>query len=157
MGLKTPGLLMTSVDSVARSPVRPPWAIYPLAPHIAAGLISDAMLFFVCISPDAIIDRLLAAGVHAQWMQPPDRAVDWAEPVLSVAAVRSRDVRFGTMNPEALAGLLLEFVDLDTWCRQVAAAVGAENRSTGGPDTGDRIGTGIRPWPVFADESRTWI
>jgi len=149
LGPSEHGLTLTSLDSVSRSPARPPWAIYPLAPEFAAGLTTDTVLFLSCIHPDAVIDGLSDAGVQADWMQPPDGPVDWTKPLLSVAAAGDRSLRYGSMNPEAIAGLMLEFIDLDTWCRQAALAVGG--------DGGHSESAEVRPWPCFSDENRTWV
>jgi hypothetical protein len=97
---------------------------------------------------DTIIDRLSDAGVQAGWMQPPDGPADWNKPLLSVAAAAGGNLRYGLMNPEAIAGLMLEFIDLDAWCHQVALTVSA--------GVGDGVPVGVRPWPCFSDESRTW-
>jgi hypothetical protein len=149
LGPSEHGLTLTSWDSVSRSPARPPWAIYPLAPEFAAGLTTDTVLFLSCIHPDAVIDGLANVGVQATWMQPPDGPVDWAKPLLSVAMMQGRSLKHGSMNPEAIAGLMLEFIDLDTWCRQAALAVSG--------DGGHGESAGVRPWPCFSHENRTWV
>ncbi|MEU4383563.1 hypothetical protein [Micromonospora echinofusca] len=144
MGLPGHTLTMTSIDSVARWPTRPPWAIYPVAPEVAASLTADAMFFFVCMSPDVIIDRLSNAGVRAEWMQPLDGSEEWTKPLLRVMSASGNRMLFTSLTPEAIAGLMLEFIDLRSWCRQVALML-----------TGD-VPAGTRPWPCFTDEYKVW-
>lgn len=146
IGVRSPErtLTMTSLDSVARWPTRPPWAVYPVAPEVAASLIADAMFFFVCMSPDVIINRLGDAGVQAEWIQPLDGSADWSKPLLRIAATSGNQLWFTSLNPEAIASLMLEFIDLRAWCRQVALML-----------TGD-VPTGTRPWPCFTDEYKAW-
>jgi hypothetical protein len=137
-------LTFTSLDQAARSPARPPWAIYPVAPEAAASLIADAMFFFVCISPDAIIAALADAGVEAEWLQSLDGTEDWTKPLLRVAARVGNQLWFTSLNPEAIAGLMLELVDLGTWSQHVASTLM------------DGAGAGTRPWPCYKDEYKTW-
>lgn len=146
IGIRSPGqvLTLTSLDSAARWPVRPPWVIYPLAAEVAASLIADGMFFFVTMSADVIIDRLSDAGVRAEWVQQLDGPVDWAKPLLQVAVIDGNQATYASVNPEAIAGLMLEFIDLRTWCRQVAMVLG------------NGAASGTRPWPCFTDEYRTW-
>ncbi|WP_238006125.1 hypothetical protein KZZ52_51715 [Dactylosporangium sp. AC04546] len=138
-------LTLVSLDQAARSSVRPPWAIYPVAPEVAASLIADAMFFFVCMSPDAIINGLSEANVHARWLQRLNGPVDWAKPLLAVAARTTDKLWFTSLNPEAISPLMLELVDLRTWCTQVASTL-----------SGD-IAAGVLPWPYFKDEDKTWF
>jgi len=137
-------ITMTSIDSVARSPTRPPWAIYPLAPEVAASLIADTMFFFVSMSPDAIIDRLSNVGVQGEWMQPLDGNENWSEPLLRVAATTGNRLWFTSLNPEAIAALMLEFIDLRAWCNKIALMLSGY------------VNVGTRPWPYFANEHKTW-
>jgi hypothetical protein len=39
---------------------------------------------------------------------------------------------------------MLEFIDLRTWCRQVALVLGGD------------VAAGTQPWPCFANERKTW-
>jgi len=146
IGIRSPAhrLTLTSLDSVARWPVRPPWAIYPLAPEVAASLIADGMFFFVSMSPDGIVDRLSEVGVRAEWLQRLDGSEDWAKPLLRVGVINGDRMLFTSLNPEAIAGLMLEFIDLRTWCCQVATVLRKD------------MPIGTRPWPCFTDEDRTW-
>jgi hypothetical protein len=147
IGIKSPdhALTMTSLDSVARWPAWPPWAIYPVAPEVAASIIADAMFFFVCMSPDAIIRQLADAGVRAEWTQSLDGSEDWNRPLVRVAATSGNRLWFSSLNPAAIAALMLELIDLRTWCRQVSLMLGGD------------VSAGTRPWPCFADEYKTWV
>jgi hypothetical protein len=138
-------LTFTSLDQVARQPARPPWAIYPLAPEVAASLIADAMFFIVCMSPDAIIAALARAGVEAQWLQRLDGTEQWSKPLLKVAVRTGNRLWFNSLNPEAIACLMLELVDLTAWSQHVRSTL-----------SGD-IAPGTQPWPYFRDEYKTWI
>jgi hypothetical protein len=137
-------LTFTSLDQASRSPTQPPWAIYPVAPDVAASLIADAIFFFVCMSPDTIITALSDAGVEAEWMQPLDGSEDWAKPLLRVATRARNRLWFNSLNPAAIASLMLELVDLRTWSQQVAVMLNGD------------VPPGIRPWPCFKDEYKTW-
>jgi hypothetical protein len=143
-----PVLGMWSLDLVAKSVARPPWAIYPLPAQVAASLIADAIFFCVLMSPDAISAALAKAGVATQWLQPLDGPVDLDEPLLAVAAttrlVDATRFTWSSLNPEAIFCLMLELVDLSTWSRQVAWSLGQD------------VDRGIRPWPLFMDEGKTW-
>ncbi|GAB3414152.1 hypothetical protein [Flindersiella endophytica] len=147
IGVSSPdhGLTMTSLDSVARWPTRPPWAIYPVAPDFAASLIADAMLFFVCMSSDKIVDHLAEAGVQSEWLQPFDGSQDWSKPLLRVAVTTRDQFRFSSLNREAIAGLMLELIDLRTWSRQVALTLDGDAPA------------GTKPWPCFLNEHKTWM
>jgi len=137
-------LTFTSLDQVARSPARPPWAIYPVAPEVAASLTADAIFFFVCVSPDTILTALSRTGVEAEWLQRLDGTEDWAQPLLRVAARDGNQLRFTSLNPEAIACLMLELVDLTTWSKQVASTLAGD------------MASGVRPWPYFTDEYKSW-
>jgi hypothetical protein len=146
IGITSPGhtLTFTSLDQAARSPARPPWAIYPVPSEVAASLIADAMFFLVCVSPDAITAALSDAGVETEWLQSLDGTEDWTKPLMSVAARHGNQLRFTSLNPEAIACLMLELVDLRSWSQHVASTL-----------TGDTP-AGTRPWPCFKDEHKTW-
>lgn len=150
IGAAPPKLMLTvwSLDQVARSPTRPPWAIYPVAPDVAASLIADAIFFCVLMSADSITSALAEAGVAARWLQSLEGPVDMQKPLIAVAAAaRSAGtvkVGWSSLNPEAIHSLMLEFVDLGAWSQQVAQTL-----------THD-VAADVRPWPCFRDEGRTW-
>ncbi|MEU8152169.1 hypothetical protein AB0B94_00720 [Micromonospora sp. NPDC048986] len=146
IGADDPGhtLTLLSIDQAGRTLVRPPWAIYPIEPEVAASLIADGMFFAVCMNPNRIIDSLANAGVEGSWLQRLDGTEDPSKPLLNVA-VRSGNRLWSTpLNFAAIAELMLELIDLRTWSQQVAAMLSGE------------FAAGTRPWPCFAREARVW-
>jgi hypothetical protein len=139
---------MWSLDLVAKSVTRPPWAIYPVPADVAAGLITDAIVFAVLMSPDVISAALAEAGVASQWLQPLDRPVDLDRPLLAVASstrlVSATKLTWSSLNPEAVFSLMLELVDLPTWSSQVAWSLKQD------------VSRDVRPWPLFKDEGKVW-
>lgn len=146
IGADNPGhtLTLTSVDQVGRSLVRPPWAIYPVTPEVAASLTADGMFFAICMNPDKITSALDDAGVQAAWLQRLDGKEDPSKPLLHIATPSVHRLRFTSLNFAAIVELMLEFIELRTWSRQVAAILSGEF-----PD-------GVRPWPCFAREGNVW-
>ena len=143
-----PVLAMWSLDQVGRSPGRPPWAIYPVPADVAASLITDAIFFAVLMKPAAVTDALHKAGVASRWLQPLDQPVDMTTSLLEVGTASRRPgetrIVWSQLSPDAIYSLMLEFVDLSAWSRQVAWCL---------EQTVDRD---VRPWPLFADEGKTW-
>jgi hypothetical protein len=102
------------------------------------------MFFIVSMSPDAIIAALTRAGVDAEWLQRLDGNEEWSKPLLKVAVRTRSRLWFNSLNPEAIACLMLELVDLPTWSQHVRSTL-----------SGD-IAPGTQPWPYFRDEYKTW-
>ncbi|UQU66490.1 hypothetical protein COUCH_09610 [Couchioplanes caeruleus] len=73
-------LTFASTDLAARSPTRPPWAIYPVSSYVAASLTADAMFFYSTMAPATIIAALAGVGVEAGWLQPLNGALDRSRP-----------------------------------------------------------------------------
>ncbi|HUY52600.1 MAG TPA: hypothetical protein VMV92_44010 [Streptosporangiaceae bacterium] len=129
-----------SNDTVARSPIAPPWAIYPLPPAICAALIADQASFFVTISGESVTDALHAAGLTARWLVPHDlRELDASQEIVRVHNGR----RVTVMRFSELARLTLELVDLPLWATAVRELL-------------DREDVTGRPWHHFAHEDRIW-
>jgi hypothetical protein len=61
-----------------------------------------------------------------------------------VAARTGNQLWFTSLNPEAIACLMLELVDLGSWSQHVASTLKGDTAS------------GTRPWPSFKDEYKTW-
>jgi hypothetical protein len=59
-----------SDDLTARSPIQPPWAIYPLPPEMCANLIADMGVFVVTVSSEPLLDALRAAGLGRSGYSP---------------------------------------------------------------------------------------
>jgi hypothetical protein len=142
-------ITLRSVDQIGRSPVTPPWAIYPLSPEMCTCLITDAAFFYVSMSSTHILDALAGQGLRAQWLQPLDEHTDRTVPLLQIDRVISRqpgstNVRRLSMNFSELNRLLLELVDLDVWAQSVATMLARTDLD------------GVPPWPYFVDEWKIW-
>jgi hypothetical protein len=61
-----------SSDTVARSPITPPWAIYPLPFDVYAALIADQAVFSATISSESLITAWQDAGLWPEWLVPDD-------------------------------------------------------------------------------------
>jgi len=128
-----------SNDYAARTPIMPPWAIYPLAPLDCAKLIVDMAVYIVTVSSESLLGALRDAGLAAEWVLP-SGALDLRGQVI----LRAHNGRRGIeMRPSEMQRLLLELVDLPTWAEGVRELL-------------SRGDTGTRPWPSFADERKAW-
>lgn len=137
-------VVLASLDRAGRIPTAPPWAIYPLAPEVAAGLIMDTIFFLTSMSPEAVIAALAGQGMLAEWLQRLDGSESASEPLLSVVLPTGHGrAQTTSMNLVELNRLMLELVDLDVWSQHLAALL-REQRD------------GIAPWPHFPDEYEVW-
>lgn len=73
-----------------------------------------------------------------------DGTKDWTKPLLRVAARVGNQLWFTSPNPEAIACLMLELVDLGSWSQHAASTLT------------DGTVSGTRTWPCFKDEHKTW-
>jgi len=142
-------ITLKSVDQVGRSPVTPPWAIYPFSPQMCASLIADAVFFYVSMSSTQILNALANRGIAGQWLQDLDENTDRASPLLQLDKVTSCrngavEVRRVSMNFSELNRLLMELVDLDTWAQHVEILLDRTELD------------GVPPWPYFIYERDTW-
>jgi hypothetical protein len=133
-------LTYTSDDRVARSPIQPPWAIYPLPPEVCASLIVDMALFVVTISSEPLLDALRTVGLSAEWVLPPDQNDLQSGQVILRAYKGNRGIE---MCRSEIQRLLLELVDLSTWAEGVKELL-----------TRDYVFD--HPWPHFANERNVW-
>jgi len=107
--------------SGARSALR-----YGISPEVAASLIADAMFLVVCMSPDAIIAALIPEpgwkrnGCNAST----ERGV--VKAAAKVAVRMGNQLWLNSLNPEAIACLMLELVDLTTWSQHVRHALSGD-------------------------------
>jgi hypothetical protein len=141
-GIRGRGHHVTSIssDTVARSPITPPWAIYPLPFDVCAALIADQAVFSVTISSESLITALQDAGLWAEWLVPDDaRHIDHNQ---EIARIHNRK-RMTVMRLSELERLTFELVDLPLWANSVKEMLARA----------DIVG---RPWPCFADEGRVW-
>ena len=124
----------------ARSPIQPPWAIYPLPPVICANLIVDMAVYFVTVSSVPLLEALRAAGIAAEWVLPSGQKQLQRGDVILRAYKGSRGME---MKPSDMQRLLLELVDLTTWVETVKELLTSDN-------------IGHHPWPYYRDEHRVW-
>ena len=137
-------LTLASLDRAARSPAEPPWAIYPIEPELAVGLITDVIIYFVSMSPDTLLAALSEFNIRASWLQELDGTEDPRKPLLKVAMRTGNTLSFTDMNVIELNRLLVELVDLPTWCRQLSVLLRAN------------LPAGTRPWIYFTGEAKVW-
>jgi len=129
-----------SADFAGRSPVSPPWAIYPLPPQTCADLITDMSVFFVSMSGKFLVAALENVDLRATWLVPegpvtlgPDQVV------LDVSNGRSHM----EMKPSELRQLALELVDLEVWAEGTRALLASNVRDG-------------MVWPHYRNEEETW-
>jgi hypothetical protein len=129
-----------SNDYAARSPIMPPWAIYPLPPLDCANLIVDMAVYIVTVSSESLLGALRRVGLAAEWTLP----VGQAELEAGQVILRIHNGKHSIeMRPSEMQRLLLELVDLPTWAEGIRELL-------------DHAKNGIRPWPNFADERKIW-
>jgi len=130
-----------SDDLAARSPVMPPWAIYPLPPLTCAGLIADAVMYIVTISSESLLTAFDDAGIRAVWALPPGLEQLQPGQVVLNAQKNGRTIQ---MKQAELRRVSLELADLPTWVKGVESLFELTN-------------LGEHPWPNFMDEWKVWI
>ena len=143
-----------SYDSVARDPLRAPWAIYPLHPVICARLIGDVTVFMVETSGPGLAQQLQAFGVPARWVRPPSRGgeLEPGEVVMEMTTVARTPIgnrvlentRTLQMQRSELDRYLIELIDPAIWTAGIRHLF--ENPETTG-----------RPWPHYRDEHLEWL
>ncbi|HEX5116299.1 MAG TPA: hypothetical protein VFW65_13975 [Pseudonocardiaceae bacterium] len=129
-----------SDDMAARTPITPPWAIYPLPPLVCANLIADMAVFVVDISSEALVAALEDVGLHANWSIPPgQKELQQGQVVLRA----TNQVRGIELRPSEMQRLLLELMDLPLWAESVRRLLARDDLVP-------------HPWPYFDDEWRVW-
>jgi hypothetical protein len=108
-----------SDDQTARSPIQPPWAVYPLLPVMCANLITDQVVYIVTVSSEPLLEALRAAGLAAEWVLPVGQETLQAGQVILRAYKGNRGIE---MKPSDMQRLLLELENLGVWV--LASAVG---------------------------------
>jgi len=119
-----------SDDQAARSPIQPPWAIYPLPPVTCANLIADQAVFTVSSEP--LLEALRWAGLGAEWVLPPGQETLQPGQVILRAYKGFRGIE---MKPSDMQRLLLELEDLSVWVETVKTLLSQDEIS------------GNHPWP----------
>jgi hypothetical protein len=129
-----------SDDLVARSPIQPPWAIYPLPPVMCANLITDQAVYIVTVSSEPLLEALRSAGLAAKWVLPPDQETLQADQVILRAYKGLRGIE---MKPSDMQRLALELEDLSVWAETVKTLL-SQDRVSG------------HPWPYYDNEWKVW-
>jgi hypothetical protein len=130
-----------SDDQVARSPIQPPWAIYPLPPVMCANLITDQAVYIVTVSSEPLLEALRAAGLGAEWVLPTGQETLQAGQVILRAYKGYRGIE---MKPSDMQRLLLELEDLSVWVETVETLLSQDEIS------------GNHPWPYYGNEWKIW-
>jgi hypothetical protein len=128
-----------SDDLTARSPIQPPWAIYPLPPDTCANLIADMAVFVVTVSSEPLLDALRTAELAVQWVLPRERQKLEPGDIILRAYNCTRGIE---MRPSDMQRLLLELVELPTWVATVDELLSRSQSR--------------HPWPYYGDECRVW-
>jgi hypothetical protein len=151
---RTWNMTATSLDSVARDPLRVPFAAYPLHPVTCARLIGDLAFFAVETNGPALEQCLAAAGIDADWVLPPDAGPLAAAEVVMEMVTRTSSPGPGNtrmelsrtlqMRRSELDRYLIELLDHETWVKGVGYLL-ADADAPG------------RPWPHFRGEDQEWV
>jgi hypothetical protein len=144
----------TSLDSVARDPLRVPFAAYPLDPIACARLIGDLSVFVVSTSGLALADALCRAGIDADWVREPSTADLTPGEVLMELRSTVTEPLIGTvvMQLDRMMQLcrsemdryLIEMIEQPTWIEGIKYLM-----------TRDKL-MPRQPWPWYRDEHLTW-
>jgi hypothetical protein len=144
----------TSLDSVARDPLRVPFAAYPLDPIACARLIGDLSVFVVTTSGLALADALCEAGIDAEWVREPSTADLTPSEVLMELRSTATEPLIGTvvmqrnrmlqMCRSEMDRYLIEMIEQSTWIEGIRYLM-----------TRDKL-MPRQPWPWYRDEHLTW-
>jgi hypothetical protein len=129
-----------SDDLTARSPIQPPWAIYPLPSVMCANLITDQAVYIVTVSSEPLLEALRSAGLAAEWVLPPGQETVQAGQVILRAYKGFRGIE---MKPSDMQRLALELEDLSVWVETVNTLLSQE-------------ATDGHPWPYYDNEWKVW-
>ncbi len=129
-----------SGDVASRSPILPPWSIYPLDADDCAALTCDSLVFETILSPDALVEEAAASGLRAEVLLPHEHGEigNEQEIVRFWAGDRALILHSGGLSP-----LLYELVQPRTWIAGVREALELKNP----PD---------EPVLAFAAEEKVW-
>lgn len=127
-----------SDDMVARSPIQPPWAIYPLPPVMCANLITDLAIYVVDLSSEPLLAALRSVGLGAEWVLPQGQETLEQGQVILRAYHGSHGVE---VKPSDMQRLLLELVDVRTWAESIKRLLTLD-------------GVSGHPWPYYPDEGK---
>jgi hypothetical protein len=124
-----------SVDSASRSPIAPPWSIYPLSAEDCAALTCDLLLFESYLALDQLVDLLEATGLRTDVLLGIGEESDILKLQLGSKVM--------IVHTPGLGPLLFELTDPAAWARGMADALRASSQ----------LG---EPVVAFADEPATW-
>lgn len=144
----------TSFDSVARDPLRVPFAACPLDPIACARLIGDLSVFVVVTSGLALADALFDSGIDATWVREPSTAdltpgevlmelrSTVTEPLIGTV-VMQRD-RILQLCRSEMDRYLMELIEQRAWIEGIRHLM-----------TRDKL-MARQPWPCYRSEHLTW-
>lgn len=127
-----------SGDMASRSPVMPPWTIFPFSAEDCAALVCDLIIFETVLAPNGLVDELKRAGLNAEVK------MGWNGGVLpqDIVSVQWKD-RGLMLHDRGLGQLLYELVDVRTWAQGIREVLQGE------PQPG-------QPVLIFANEAVAW-
>ena len=129
-----------SDDRTARSPIQPPWAIYPLPSVMCANLIADQSVYIVTVSSEPLLGALRAAGMSAEWVLPSGQETMQPGQVILRAYKGTRGIE---MKPSDMQRLALELEDMSVWVETVKTLLSKDDLSG-------------HPWPCYGNEWKVW-
>ena len=91
-----------------------PFALFPLAPELAALLICDYIIFDITMAPERIARRMTGYGITADMLlTPANNMLTAPDTVITL----SKGPRTLQLHPGALYELIIECLDLATWAK----------------------------------------
>jgi hypothetical protein len=97
-----------------------PFALFPLAPQLAALLICDYIGFDITVAPDRVASRLAGHGITTDIPLPLANGSLTATDTVITLTKGSRRL---SLHPGALYELLIESLELDTWAAALAEVI----------------------------------
>lgn len=101
-----------------------PFALYPLPPLQCALLICDFIIFDITVAPERIVRRLETHGITANIPLPSTNDDLAATDTVITLSKGSRRLK---LHPGALYELLIESLDLSSWCAAIAEVIDDPN------------------------------
>lgn len=141
IGVAEHHLRMTSFDIAGRSPLVPPWAIYPLEPDECAGMICDLIAFESVVSGLAILRSLEREGLRTELRLPDGNST--LDP--KTAILRTTNGRNElSVYPNGLSPMMLELLRPSTWAAGTSELLRSQPRAP-------------QAHPLFLDDDRHWM
>ena len=145
----------TSLDSVARDPLRVPFAAYPLDPIACARLIGDLSVFVIVTSGLDLADALYDSGIDATWVREPSTAdlipgevlielrSTVTEPFIGTV-VMQRD-RMMQLCRSEMDRYLIELIEQRSWIEGIRYLMALDKLMPRQPVVRQRYGTAVSP------------